>query len=42
MKNNIVGNESAKIKASKGIVQGFNGVFSVNKKCQIINDATVF
>lgn len=42
VKSNITDNESAKMKTSKGTIQGFNGVATVDKKHQIIIDATAF
>ena len=42
VKSNITDNESAKMTTSKGTVQGYNGVASVDKKHQIIIDAQVF
>ncbi len=42
VKSNITDNESAKMKTSKGTIQGYNGVTSVDKKHQIIIDAQAF
>ncbi len=42
VKSNITDNESAKMTTSKGTIQGYNGVASVDKKHQIIIDAHVF
>ena len=42
VKSNITDNDSAKMKTSKGVIQGFNGIASVDKKNQIIVDAQVF
>lgn len=42
VKSNITDNESAKMKTSKGVIQGFNGNTAVDKKHQIIVDAQVF
>lgn len=42
VKSNITDNESAKMKTSKGTVQGYNGIAAVDKKHQIIIDAQVF
>lgn len=42
VKSNITDNESAKMKTSKGTVQGYNGVAAVDKKHQIIVDAQAF
>jgi len=42
VKSNITDNESAKMTTSKGTIQGFNGVASVDKKHQIVVDAQAF
>lgn len=42
VKSNITDNESAKMKTSKGTIQGFNGIASVDKKHQVIVDAQAF
>ncbi len=42
VKSNITDNESAKMLTSKGTIQGYNGVNSVDKKHQIIIDAQTF
>jgi len=42
VKSNIIDNESAKMTTSKGTIQGYNGVASVDKKHQIIIDAEAF
>ncbi len=42
VKSNITDNESAKMKTNKGTIQGVNGVATVDKKHQIIIDATGF
>ena len=42
VKSNVTDNESAKMTTSKGTIQGFNGVASVDKKHQIIIDAQAF
>ena len=42
VKSNITDNESAKMTTSKGTIQGYNGVATVDKKHQIIVDATAF
>ena len=42
VKSNITDNESAKMTTSKGTIQGYNGVATVDKKHQIIVDARVF
>jgi len=42
VKSNITDNESAKMKTSKGTIQGYNGIASVDKKHQIIIGADAF
>jgi len=42
VKSNITDNESAKMTTSKGTLQGYNGVTSVDKKHQVIIDAQTF
>jgi len=42
VKSNITDNESAKITTSKGTIQGYNGIATVDKKHQIIVDAQAF
>ena len=42
VKSNITDNESAKMTTSKGTIQGYNGVATVDKKHQVIVDAQVF
>lgn len=42
VKSNITDNESAKMKTSKGTLQGYNGIAAVDKKHQIIIDAQAF
>jgi len=42
VKSNITDNESAKMTTSKGTIQGYNGIASVDKKHQIIIDACTF
>lgn len=42
VKSNITDNDSAKMTTSKGTIQGYNGVATVDKKHQIIVDATAF
>ncbi len=42
VKSNITDNESAKMKTSKGTIQGYNGVASADSKHQIIVDAQAF
>lgn len=42
VKSNITDNESAKMTTSKGNIQGYNGVATVDKKHQIVIDAQAF
>ena len=42
VKSNITDNESAKMKTSKGIIQGYNGVSMVDSKSQIIVAAEAY
>ena len=42
IKSNITDNESGKMLTSKGTIQGYNGVASVDKKHQIVVDASAF
>jgi len=42
VKSNITDNESCKMTTSKGTIQGYNGVATVDKKHQIIIDAQAF
>ena len=42
VKSNITDNESGKMTTSKGTIQGYNGVATVDKKHQIIIDAQAF
>ncbi|MEL0584432.1 MAG: IS1182 family transposase [Candidatus Thiodiazotropha sp. (ex. Lucinoma kazani)] len=42
VKSNISDNESAKMKTSKGTIQGYNGLAAVDKKHQVIIDAQAF
>jgi len=42
VKSNITDNESAKMTTSKGTIQGYNGVASVDKKHQVIVEAQAF
>lgn len=42
VKSNITDNQSAKMLTSKGTIQGYNGVATVDKKHQIIVDAQAF
>ena len=42
VKSNITDNQSAKMTTSKGTIQGYNGVATVDKKHQVIVDAQAF
>jgi len=42
VKSNLTDNESAKMTTSKGTIQGYNGIATVDKKHQIIIDAQAF
>lgn len=42
VKSNVTDNESAKMTTSKGTIQGYNGVASVDAYCQVIIDAQAF
>ncbi|WP_022961099.1 transposase [Halopseudomonas pelagia] len=42
VKSNITDNESAKMTTSKGTLQGYNGVVTVDRKHQVIIDAQAF
>nr|WP_255876039.1 transposase [Microbulbifer elongatus] len=42
VKSNITDNESAKMKTSKGTIQGYNGIAAVDKKHQIVVEAQAF
>jgi len=42
VKSNITDNQSAKMKTSKGTIQGYNGIAAVDKKHQVIIDAQAF
>jgi len=42
VKSNITDNQSAKMTTSKGTIQGYNGVATVDKKHQIVVDAQAF
>ena len=42
VKSNVTDNESAKMTTSKGTIQGYNGVATVDKKHQIVIDAQAF
>ena len=42
VKSNLTDNESAKMLTSKGTIQGYNGIATVDKKHQIIVDAQAF
>ena len=39
MKSNTTDNESAKMPSSHGVIQGYNGIATVDEKHQIIVDA---
>ncbi|BCL59957.1 IS1182 family transposase [Desulfomarina profundi] len=42
VKSNITDNESAKMKTSKGVIQGYNGVTAVDSKTQVIVAAEAY
>lgn len=42
VKSNLTDNESAKMTTSKGTIQGYNGVATVDKKHQVVIDAQAF
>ena len=42
IKSNITDNESAKMKTSRGVIQGYDGVTAVDGKCQVIVNAEAF
>ena len=42
VKSNITDNESAKMKTSKGVIQGYNGIATADQKHQVIVDAQAF
>jgi hypothetical protein len=42
VKSNITDNQSGKMTTSKGTIQGYNGVATVDKKHQVIIDAQAF
>jgi len=42
VKSNITDNDSAKMTTSKGTIQGYNGIATVDKKHQIVVDAQAF
>ncbi|MGQ7254943.1 IS1182 family transposase, partial [Vreelandella titanicae] len=42
VKSKLTDNESAKMTTSKGTIQGYNGVATVDKKHQIVIDAQAF
>ena len=42
LKNNLTDNESAKMKTSRGVIQGYNGVAVVDDKHQVIVHAEAF
>lgn len=42
IQSNITDNESAKMKTSKGVIQGYDGVTTVDSKCHVIVHAEAF
>jgi hypothetical protein len=42
IKSNLTDNESAKMPISHGVIQGYNGIATVDEKCQVIVDAQAF
>lgn len=42
VKSNITDNDSAKMKTSKGVIQGYNGVAAVDQKHQVVVNAEAF
>jgi len=42
IKSNITDNESAKMPSSHGVIQGYNGIATVDDKCQVVVDAQAF
>jgi hypothetical protein len=42
VKSNITDNESAKMPSSHGVIQGYNGIATVDEKCQVIVEAQAF
>ena len=42
VKSNVTDNQSAKMTTSKGTIQGYNGVASVDAYCQVVIDAQAF
>jgi hypothetical protein len=42
VKSNITDNESAKMPSSHGVIQGYNGIATVDEKHQVIVDAQAF
>jgi len=40
--SNVTDNDSAKMKSSQGIIQGYNGIAVVDSKCQVIVNAEAF
>jgi hypothetical protein len=42
VKSNITDNESAKMPSSHGVIQGYNGIATVDDKCQVVVDAQAF
>jgi len=42
IKSNMVDNESAKMPSSHGVIQGYNGIATVDDRCQVVVDAQAF
>jgi hypothetical protein len=42
VKSNLTDNESAKLVSSHGVIQGYNGIATVDAKHQIVVDAQAF
>ncbi len=42
VKSNITDNESAKMPSGQGVVQGYNGIATVDDKHQVVVDAQAF
>lgn len=42
VKSNITDNDSAKMKTSKGVIQGYNGIAAVDQKHQVVVNAEAF
>ena len=42
VKSNITDNESAKMPSGHGVIQGYNGIATVDEKAQIVVDAQAF